>query len=214
MADKSAVELVRLRNDFYRDNYRRIVSILLLSFMIIILLIGSMVYILTHPPAPKYFATSTSGRIVPLVPLNEPNLSTAALLQWANTAAVAAFTYNFVNYRQELQAASEFFTPEGWSAYLQSLVASDNLKAVKAKKLVVSAVATGAPIINQRGVVDGRYTWQVQMPLLVTYQSLSQITEQSLMVNMVITRISTLDSPRGIGIAQFIATRSGKTNEV
>jgi intracellular multiplication protein IcmL len=146
--------------------------------------------------------------------LDQPNLSTASLLQWANTAAVAAFTFNFVNYRQELQAASEFFTPEGWNAYLQSLQDSDNLVAVIQKKLVVSAVATGAPIINQSSVVSGRYTWQVQMPLLVTYQSLSQITQQSLMVNMVITRISTLDSPRGIGIAQFIATQSGTTNQV
>lgn len=212
--ERSTVELVRMRNDFYRDNYRRIVTILLLAFFTICLLIGSLVYVLTHPPAPKYFATSTSGRIVPLVPLDQPNLSTAALLQWANTAAVAAFTYNFVNYRQELQAASEFFTADGWDAYLQSIKSSDNLVAVIQKKLVVSAVATGAPIINQQGVVDGRYTWQVQMPLLVTYQSLSQITEQSLMVNMVITRISTLDSPRGIGIAQFIGTQSGTTNQV
>src|SRR6056297_988762 len=214
MSERSAVELVRMRNDFYRDNYRRVITVLLLAFFTICLLIGSLVYVLTHPPAPKYFATSTSGRIVPLVPLDQPNLSTASLLQWANTAAVAAFSYNFVNYRQELQAASEFFTAEGWDAYLQSLKDSDNLVAVQQKKLVVSAVATGAPIINQSGVVDGRYTWQIQMPLLVTYQSLSQITEQSLMVNMVITRISTLDSPRGIGIAQFIATQSGTTNQV
>lgn len=210
----SALELVRMRNEFYRDNYRRIVAILLLAFLIITLLISALIYVVTHPPAPKYFATDTTGRIIPLVPLNEPDLSTAALLQWANTAAVAAFTYNFVDYRAQLQAASEFFTPEGWQAYLQSLEASNDLVAVKAKNLVVSAVATGAPIITQRGIVDGRYTWQIQMPLLVTYQSASQITPQNLLVNMVITRVSTLDSPRGIGIAQFIATESGTTNQL
>lgn len=210
----SAIEIVRIRNEFYRDNYRRIVAILLLAFLIIGLLVSALIYVVTHPPTPKYFATDTSGRIVPLVPLNEPNLSTAALLQWANTAAIAAFTFNFVDYRAQLQAASEFFTPEGWQAYLQSLESSNNLAAVKAKNLVASAVATGAPIITQRGVVDGRYTWQVQMPLLVTYQSASQITPQSLMLTMVITRVSTLDSPRGIGIAQFIANQSGTINEL
>lgn len=213
MAD-NALELVRIRNEFYRDNYRRVLAILLFALMIIFLLVGALIYVVTHPPAPKYFATNTSGRIVPLVPLDQPNLSTAALLQWANTAAVAAFTYNFVNYRSELQAASEFFTPEGWQAYLESLQASDNLTAVRAKQLVVSAVATGAPVITQQGVVSDRYTWQVQMPMLVTYQSASQVTQQSLMVNMVITRISTLDSPRGIGIAQFIGTQSGTVNQL
>ncbi len=211
---ENAIELVRMRNEFYRDNYRRVIAILLLAFLIIALLVSALIYVVTHPPAPKYFATNTSGRIVPLMPLDQPNLSTAALLQWANTAAIAAFTYNFVDYRAQLQAASEFFTPEGWQAYLQSLQTSQNLTAVKAKNLVVSAVATGAPVINQQGVVDGRYTWEIQMPLLVTYQSASQITPQSLMLNMVITRVSTLDSPRGIGIAQFIATQSGTTNEL
>lgn len=211
---ENALELVRVRNEFYRDNYRRIIAILLLAFLIIGLLVGALIYVVTHPPAPKYFATDTSGRILPLVPLDQPDLSTAALLQWANTAAVAAFTYNFVDYRAQLQAASEFFTPEGWQAYLESIQSSNNLAAVKAKNLVVSAVATGAPIVLQHGVVDGRYTWQVQMPLLVTYQSASQVTPQSLMVNMVITRVSALDSPRGIGIAQFIATESGTSNEI
>lgn len=211
---ETALELVRLRNEFYRDNYRRIVSILLLTFLIIGLLIGALIYVVTHPPSPKYFATDTTGRIVPLLPLDQPNMSTATLLQWANMASVAAFTYNFVDYRAQLQAASEFFTTEGWQAFLQSIVSSNNLTAVKAKNLVVSAVATGAPIITQQGVVDGRYTWQVQMPMLVTYQSASQVTPQSLMVTLVITRISTLDSPTGIGIAQFIATESGTTNTV
>lgn len=210
----TAAELVRLRNDFYRDNYRRIVSVLFLALVIIVLMGASLVYVVTHPPKPKYFATNTAGRIVPLVPLNQPNLSVPSLLQWASTAAVAAFTFNFVNYRQELQAASEFFTPEGWQAFLRGLQQSNNLAAVRAKRLVVSAVPTGAPIIMQSGrVVNGRYTWRVQMPMLITYESASQVTQQSVVVTMVIARISTLSSPRGIGIAQFIATTSGNAGQ-
>src|SRR5262245_58488610 len=146
---ENALELVRLRNEFYRDSYRRVMMILLLAILVIFILAGSLTYVLTHPPAPRYFATDSTGRIIPLIPLDRPNLSTSALLQWANSAAVAAFTYNFVNYRQELQAASEFFTPEGWQAFIQSLQQSNNLSAVIAKKLVVSAVATGAPVVLQ-----------------------------------------------------------------
>jgi len=208
-----AALLVRLRNEFYRDNYHRILVVLLTAFLTIFLLIGALTYIVTHPPQAKYFATNTSGRIVPLVALNKPNLSTAALLQWANTAAIAAFTYNFVNYRQELQAASEFFTPEGWTAFIQSLNQSRNLEAVRAKNLVVSAVATGAPVVLQEGVVSGRYTWRVQMPMIVTYQSGSRISQQSLIITILITRMSTLNSPRGIGIAQFIGTPSGMAQQ-
>ena len=157
-----------------------------------------------HPPAPKYFATSINGRITPLFPLNEPNQSDSAVLQWANQAAIAAFTYNFVNYRTELQASSGFFTSDGWDQFLSALQQSNNLDAVKAKKLIVSAVATRAPIILQKGLLNGNYAWRVQMPLLVTYQSASEFSQQNNVVTMLITRVSTLNSPRGIGISQFV----------
>ena len=107
MAGEDAVELIHLRNEFYRDNYRKVVFILLVAIIIIIALVSTLTYLVTHPPAPQYFATDSTGRIIKLTPLNQPNLSKSALLQWANTAAIAEFTYNEVKYRAELQAASE-----------------------------------------------------------------------------------------------------------
>lgn len=205
MAADDAVEVVKLRNDFYHDGYKRVITALFISVIFIGILIASLVYIVTHPPAPQYFATTINGRITPLIPLDQPNMPPSTILQWANSAAIASYNYNFVNYRQELQAASEFFTPEGWQNFINALKASNNLNAVIDKKLVVSAVATGAPVILEQGVTDGAYTWNVQMPMLVTYQSASQVVRQEITVTMVIQRISTLNSARGIGIASFVA---------
>lgn len=201
---QDALAVVNLRNEFYRDNYRRVVSILLLSMFINLGLGAILFWMYTHPPEPKYFATSINGRITPLYPLNEPNQSDSAVLQWANLAAIASYTYNFVNYREELQSASEFFTAEGWDAFLKALQGSNNLNAVRAKKLIVSAVATRAPVILQKGVLGGRYSWQVQMPVLVTFQSASEFTQQTNVVTMLIRRVSTLNQPRGIGISQIV----------
>nr|WP_233586529.1 type IVB secretion system apparatus protein IcmL/DotI [Legionella sp. km772] len=201
---EDALAVVQLRNQFYKDSQRKVMLALLIAILANFLLGGLLFYIISHPPAPKYFATSINGRITPLFPLNEPNQSDSAVLQWANQAAIAAFTYNFVNYRDELQASSGFFTAEGWDQFLNALQQSNNLDAVKAKKLIVSAVATRAPIILQKGVLNGSYSWRVQMPILVTYQSASEFTQQNNVVTMLITRVSTLNSPRGIGIAQFV----------
>lgn len=201
---EDALTVVTLRNQFYKDSQRKVVLALLVALVVNLVLASMLVYILTHPPAPKYFATSINGRITPLFPLNEPNQSDSAVLQWANQAAIAAFTYNFVNYRDELQASSGFFTAEGWDQFLNALQQSNNLDAVKAKKLIVSAVATRAPIILQKGVLNGSYSWRVQMPILVTYQSASEFTQQNNVVTMLIARVSTLNSPRGIGISQFV----------
>ncbi|KTD32659.1 protein IcmL (DotI) [Legionella moravica] len=201
---EDALAVVALRNQFYKDSQRKVILALLIAIVVNFILGSMLVYILTHPPAPRYFATTINGRITPLFPLNEPNQSDSAVLQWANQAAIAAFTYNFVNYRDELQASSGFFTADGWDQFLNALQSSNNLDAVKAKKLIVSAVATRAPIILQKGVLNGSYSWRVQMPILVTYQSASEFTQQNNVVTMLITRVSTLNSPRGIGISQFV----------
>lgn len=201
---QDALTLVTLRNKFYKDSQRKVIMALFLAIIINLILGSLLFYMITHPPAPRYFATSINGRITPLYPLGEPNQSDSAVLQWANQAAIASFTYNFVNYRDELQASSGFFTADGWDQFLSALQQSNNLDAVKAKKLIVSAVATRAPIILQKGILNGSYSWRVQMPILVTYQSASEFTQQNNVVTMLITRVSTLNSPRGIGIAQFV----------
>lgn len=206
---EDALIAVTMRNSFYRDGQRKVMIVLLLSILCNVVLAGILTYIITHPPAPKYFATSINGRITPLFELDQPNQSDPAVLQWANQAAIAAFSYNFVNYRTELQASSGFFTAEGWDQFLRALDESNNLVAVKAKKLIVSAVATRAPVILQKGVLNGRYAWRVQMPLLVTYQSASEFSQQNNVVTMLISRVPTLNSPRGIGISQFVVGPAG-----
>ncbi|MDR1057203.1 MAG: type IVB secretion system apparatus protein IcmL/DotI [Coxiellaceae bacterium] len=201
-----AVELVRLRNNFYRDNYRRLVGVLLVLLVIIVVLVGTILYQLVNRPEPRYFATTVDGRIMPLYPLSEPVLSPGELLQWAHRAAVAAYTYNFVNYRDAMQELQNQFTPDGWRYYEDALRVSRNLEMVIAKKLVVSAVATGTPVILDQAVINGRYSWKVQIPLLVNYQSPNEQTQRPVVVMMIISRVPTVDMPKGIAIVSFVAS--------
>ena len=199
------LKVVAMRNAFYRDGQRKALLSLIASMLANVILGLMLFWIITHPPKPQYFATSINGRITPLYPLDEPNQTDSAVSQWANYAAIASFSYNFVNYREELQAASGFFTSEGWDSFLAALDRSNMLKGVVAKKLIVSAVATGAPVILKKGrILGGPYAWRVQMPILVTYQSSAMFTQENYLVTLLITRVSTLNSPRGIGISQFI----------
>ena len=135
---EDALELVTLRNNFYRDNYRRLVMALVILLAINAALVGVVIYQFSSRPEPRYFATSADGKITPIYALEVPMVSASALLSWANQAAVAAFSYNFANYRQALQDASDYFTPEGWKDFQAALESSNNLSAVITKKLVVS----------------------------------------------------------------------------
>ncbi|MCX7116081.1 MAG: type IVB secretion system apparatus protein IcmL/DotI [Gammaproteobacteria bacterium] len=200
----SVPEVVEMRKAFYRDGHARTLTLLLISFCMNALLIFILGSIFTHPPQPRYFPTSINGRITPLFALHEPNQSDSAVLQWANQAAIASFTYNFVNYRTELEATSGYFTATGWNQFLDVLQQPNQLDTVKSNKLVVSAVATRAPAVIQKGVLAGRYSWRVQMPILVTYQSAKEQYQTSNVVTMLISRVSTLTSSKGIAIAQFV----------
>jgi intracellular multiplication protein IcmL len=203
MLEDDALTAVALRNEFYRDGRRRLVLGLLITLVMNLTLLYLLYYVWTHPPKPRYFPTSLSGRITPLFPLDTPNQLDSSILQWANKAAIAAFSYSYVNYRDELQASSGFFTDVGWTQFLTALKDSNNLEAVKARKFVVSAEATRAPEIVEKGVIEGRYSWRIQIPLLVTYEGEVQAV-QNVVVNMLITRVPTLNAPSGIGIAQFV----------
>lgn len=204
--NNDVLTMVQTRNDFYRDNYRRVIGALVLAVLVIVGLAATFAYVIMNPPPPRYIAVNPDGRVIPLKPLAEPNMTSSALLQWANTAAIAAYTYSFVNYRGELQAASEFFTPDGWQGFLDALKTTGNLDAVIQEKLIVSAVATQAPIILQEGVLSGVYSWKIQFAMLVTYQSASRVAQQPVVVTMLIQRVSPLSSARGIGIAQFVVS--------
>ncbi|HBB52969.1 MAG TPA: type IV secretion protein DotI [Legionellales bacterium] len=202
------------RNQFYKDGVHHLIIGIIISCLLNILAIFSIIYIYTHPPAPVYFPTSSNGRITPLFPLEQPNVNDSNILEWANLATIAAFSYNFVNYRSELEFSSEYFTANGWTSFLKSLKASNNLLAVISKKLVVSAEATRTPEMLQKGIFNGRYSWRIKIPILVTYQSGQEYTQQNLEVILLITRVSTLNNPKGIGIEQFVSTTYNTVGEV
>jgi intracellular multiplication protein IcmL len=201
---QEALDTLAIKNNFYRDGYNRMKIIcMLLIFLSMSLCV--LAYILgSSCPTPAYFATTSSGEIMKLEPLSRPNMSTNNLLQWATQAATSAYTYNFVNYKEALNAVRGNFTAVGYQNFIQALTDANNLTTVIDKKLIVSAVPTNTPVIIKEGIAGSNYAWLIQLPLLISYQSANESSRQEITVTMLITRLSTLDSPDGIGIAQFV----------
>jgi len=205
--DSEGLKTVLSRNSFYRDNYRRAILSLLIMIIINVALVATVIYQLTHRPQPKYFATTKDGRIIQLHPLSAPVLAQEAVSQFALRGVLKAYSFNFAHYKQDLEEASKFFSSEGWTKFKQSLKQSGMLQMVIKRKLVANAVTTGAPTLLKKGVVSGRYTWQFQIPILVTYESQSETTRQALTVTVMIQRVSIINHPKQIAITQFVASQ-------
>ena len=85
------------------------------------------------------------------------------------------------------------------------MIASGNVNYVVQHRLVVTAVATNAPVVDEQGLINGVYSWKVTLPLLVKYAgpTITKTVPQN--VTMLIQRVSIQNNPQGIGITSYRA---------
>ncbi|QQG36448.1 MAG: type IVB secretion system apparatus protein IcmL/DotI [Micavibrio aeruginosavorus] len=206
-ASMRSLGAVVIRNEFYRDGYRTMLRVALLLVLVIVFQIGVMFYVVkTNRMEYRYFATTEDGRLIPMAPLSEPNLSSPALMSWVAQAATEVMTFGFNDYRRRLQEASRNFTRRGWESFSSALQRSRIIETVEANQQVVTAAPTGAPVIQSEGMVKGRYQWVVQVPMSLSYQAGSKTRTDDVLVTLVIVRVPRLESPNGVGIEQWIAS--------
>lgn len=200
-----ALEMVLMRNVFYRDNYHTAVVALLLLLVINIALMGTVIYRVVHPPKPQYFATTADGRMINWHPLSDPVVTDDFVTQWATNAVRKAFSLDYLHWRQQLQNASGNFTPAGWKYFLTSLKQSNNLKTLTNLDMVSNVEITGAPqILRKELLSSGVYAWEIQMPILVTYSNLERSIPQPMEVTLIVVRVSVKQNPDRIAINDFL----------
>ena len=205
--DSGTLGKVILRNEYYRDGYRLALRIAVVQSFIIIGLIAAMFYVVkVHQPENRYFATTEDGRLIPMVSLTQPNLSSPALMSWVAQSATEVMTFGFNDYRRRLQESSRNFTSKGWESFTKALQAARIIESIEENSQVVTAAPRGAPLLLSEGIVGGRYQWIVEIPMILTYQSGSKKRSARWKVTLVVVRVPRLESPNGVGIAQWVAT--------
>lgn len=197
-------ELNMARAEFYLDRYRFIQKVVAGLLVLTILMAYALYDVYRNPPKPLYIAAENDGRIIELRPISRPTISKNALLTWAAESVTSIFTYDYVNYRKQFQGNIDYFSADGWQAYMEQLDKSGTLQTVKEKSMLVSAVVTSSPVITGDGQVNGVYMWKVEMPIDVTYTPFGQSPiKQKLIIKMNLRAISPLENPRGVVIDSF-----------
>ena len=131
-------------------------------------------------------------------------------MKWAINAVEKANSYDYVNYREQLQSAQKYFTPYGWIKFMGAFKSSNNLVGLTTRKMVFEAKVIGEPVLEVQGLLGGAYAWKFNMPMLVTYWE-PPYDEQSKYANaqsvtVIVQRQPILQSNDGVGIVQFVAT--------
>lgn len=201
-------DLVRFRNHFYRDKYRSTMTVLLVSILLNAACCVAVFYLWQYRPLPKYFATSAEGRILKLVPLNEPLHSNEDIISWASSAAIAAMSYNFLEYKTQLQKAGQYFTDKAFNDYLRSLRDSGNIDLLTQKRLIARPYLEGPPVLDAVGNLSRSEgyakVWRVRLPIATEFVSSSEKIVVHYEVTALVRRVSTLETPKGIKLDSFV----------
>lgn len=59
-------EIARMRAELHRDNYRKLLRVLIACNILALVLIASIIYVIFFQPSPSYYATTPNGLIIPL----------------------------------------------------------------------------------------------------------------------------------------------------
>jgi len=59
-------EIARMRAELHRDNYRQLLRTLIFLNIVTLTLIAGIIYVIIFHPTPTYFATTSTGLVIPL----------------------------------------------------------------------------------------------------------------------------------------------------
>lgn len=195
--------------NWYRMQFRRSMKLNIGLVVALCLCMSVTALLVINRPMPRYFAATPDLRIAPLTPLSKPILTEQGLLNWASEIITGAMSLNFLEWREKLSSLRGHFSDAAFKSFLESLESSGTLDMIRDKRLSVSAAITHAPIIIASGLLDGKATWRMEFPLIVSYES-SQGVEatQHLMATVLVARASTATTPRGVVIQQVVLKRN------
>ncbi len=189
--------------DFVRDLSRKGLMVIVVQSIAIAVLMGNLLWTGHHPSVNHYFYTDGKGTPREVQPLDEPVMSDADLTTWTANSVVAAFSLDFRHFPKQMADAAQHFSVRGWNNYGAAFITSGNFDKLKQARLVMSAVPERAPIIHNRGLIGNTFEFEVQFPLLVTYENENSTMNQHLMVTVRVVRTPDPMHPDGIMIDQI-----------
>lgn len=208
MADQDALVLVFARNSFYKRLHYLALGAFALSVVVILALAWTLYFLTKNPAHPLYFPADEVGRLIKIIPVGTPNMSKDDVIGWTVNAIETSYSFDYINYRAQLEEAQKYFTNYGWSKYFGALVASNNLVGVIQRKFIALAKVVGPPKILEEGHIGSAYAWKFEFPVLVTY-SAPPYDDKSyfynpLKVTVIVVRQRPLEGYKGLGVLQMI----------
>lgn len=148
-----------------------------------------------------FFATSPTGTITPLVPLNKPTVTSVAVQRFAVRTVSQAFSLNFRHWRNQLSVVEPDFTPNGYKSFLAELERTGWLKTIEQGLFTATAIEIARPVLVSEGLgPNGVYGYVVEAPMTLTLENPTERRRQELKARIVVVRVPSNEKVDGIAV--------------
>ena len=207
-SSRRSAEQVVARNIAVESLYRKLIGLAIIATIAAAISIFAAMSLAAKRVPPQFVPVLSDGRLLPLVPLDKPNMNQAGIAEFSLDAVRALNTYDYINWISQLNAAQQYFSPAGWKAYEEELLDVATLKAVEARKMIVSVRPAGDVRVMKEGLAgNGVYAWMVEVPVVIKYTAHTdgQVggNTQEGVVTLTISRVPTTANSYGVGIQLY-----------
>ncbi|WP_158106944.1 DotI/IcmL family type IV secretion protein [Caedibacter taeniospiralis] len=205
----NVLKVITEKAEFYKSNFRLMIKVLLFSVVLNVILVVGLWY--SHKEERLYFLAVNDQGIVKA--LNLPKkvvVSETMLVNWVSQNVADLYKFDFLNYKEEILNLKYLFTEQGWQAFNE--VFKGTVDQVVAQKMVAKAALDGVPVITAVGHIAGVRSWQIQVPMLVTFSKGQEIANHHILLKLTVqenSRMTDLAKGQYFGIAQIIQLNDG-----
>lgn len=208
MRPEGAVEVVA-RSRAIVLIFRRMMTLVWASLLLVLVSIGSYMAIRGHKVPPQYIPITQDGRVLPLSPLSEPNMEDSQVLEFGFRALKSLHSYDYINWKTQFADMQQYFTQRGWASYFENFMLSNTINTVKAQRMIVSTRPIGNPRVISQGLLENFYTWRVEVPIEIKYTGHARDSQtDNVLINrgvatLVIQRVPVTFAPEGVAIRAY-----------
>lgn len=157
----------------------------------------------------KYVYADARGNISTLTAVNLPNMSDSEISVWVSDAVSSALSFDFVQYKKEIQDSQQYFTPIGFQNFQKMLKTSNLLDEIINQHLIMKATALKAPSLVSSGNEGGVFVWRFNIPMLIELNNKNAQTgvvgtsQKTVLVNVTVERLPETLQASAVGIARI-----------
>jgi hypothetical protein len=122
------------------------------------------------------------------IPLTEPYYRPSYIEGWLSRKVIENMSFTYVGAAGTLEAVRDNFTEEGYERYAGDIRESGFLRIIEDARMKIKAAPFGESELVRDGVVNGRYMWVYETPVVLTIVSGDSVIYEAKTLTAIIVR--------------------------